>query len=295
MMDGAACATGDAVLITKRGDDMTAETEVPRPPSGKPPIDQTQAARKRGAATGRRRRAADDWRIRVAATLLVAALWGMAAGLWMPRGPITNVEGVSTMLISLVVGGVAGVATRSRWATLLAPTTFIAVFELVRLGTDGPTVDGLHLSTYGVMAFVVGRGVYGVLALLPMALGAALGAGVGRRLSQDRPVRHGWGRIRRYAGRGAAGLVTVGWSCWDRPVLIQSAPGAGKTSLMRTFSADSLDYIARHRGRPCRVQDDHSRRAVRQVSLSDRFHETGAEADELAVRRPVVIAANQGP
>ena len=189
---------------------MTAQTEVPRPGSGEAPTDQTQAARQRGGAPGLLRRVADDPRIRVAATLLVAALWGMATGFWMPRGPITNVEGVATMLVSFVVGGVAGAATRSRWAMLLAPATFVAVLELVRLSTDGPTVDGLHLSTYGVMAFVVGRGVHGVLALLPMALGAALGAGVGRRLSQDRPVRHGWGRVRRYAGRGAAGLVTVG-------------------------------------------------------------------------------------
>jgi pimeloyl-ACP methyl ester carboxylesterase len=105
---------------------------------------------------------------RAAATVLVAALWALAAGLWMPRGPVAGVEGVLTVLISLAVGVLAGAATRSRRAMLLAPATFIAVFELVRLGTDGLTVDGVHLSTYGVMAFVVGRGLHGVLALLPM-------------------------------------------------------------------------------------------------------------------------------
>ena len=189
---------------------MTARTEVPRPTPRVVPADQRQAARQRGDAATRLLRAVEDRRIRAALTLLVTALWGIASGLWMPRGPITNVEGLSTMLISLGVGGVAGAATRSRWAMVIAPATFVVVFELVRLGTGGPTVDGLHLSTYGVMAFVVGRGFHGVLALLPMALGAALGAGLARRLSQGRPVRHGWGRVRSYAGRGVAGLVTIG-------------------------------------------------------------------------------------
>ena len=157
------------------------------------PVPARAAARQRGDATARLLRAGEDRRIRAAVILLVTALWGLAAGLWMPRGPITNVEGLSTVLISLGVGGVAGAATRSRWAMVIAPATFVVVFELVRLGTGGPTVDGLHLSIYGVMAFVVGRGLHGVLALLPMALGAALGAGLARRLSRGRPVRHGWG------------------------------------------------------------------------------------------------------
>lgn len=71
-------------------------------------------------------------------------------------------------------------------------------------------MDGLHLSTYGVMAFVVGRGLHGVLALLPMVLGAALGAGLARRLGEGRPVRHGWGRVRLFARRGVAGLTAIG-------------------------------------------------------------------------------------
>ena len=41
---------------------------------------------------------------------------------------------------------------------------------------DGPTVDAPHLSTYGVFAFVVGRGFHALLSLLSMALGAAWGA-----------------------------------------------------------------------------------------------------------------------
>ena len=42
---------------------------------------------------------------------------------------------------------------RSRWAILLAPVTFAALFELARMGTDGPMVDSIHL---GSNAAVVG-------------------------------------------------------------------------------------------------------------------------------------------
>jgi pimeloyl-ACP methyl ester carboxylesterase len=97
---------------------------------------------------------------------------------------------------------------------LAAPATFMVIFELVRLGTSGPTVDTIHLgSTYGVMAFAVGRGVHGLLALLPMVLGAALGAGVvRRRLSAQRPRRgylSGLGLVVRRGIAVATGLVLL--------------------------------------------------------------------------------------
>jgi proline iminopeptidase len=202
---------GPATLITptKRGDEMTAQTERPHRAAPAAPTDQPQTARRRADWSRRLRRTANQRPIRLAASFLVAASWGMATGWWMPRGPITNAEGISTMLISLAVGGVAGLATRSRWAMLLAPAAFVAAFELARLGTDGPTVDGLHVSTYGVMAFVVGRGIHGVLALLPMVLGAALGAGVARHRHPGRLVAHGSARVGLYARRGVAGLVAM--------------------------------------------------------------------------------------
>ncbi len=54
------------------------------------------------------------------------------------------------------------------------------------LGIDGPTVDGIHLgSTYGIIAFVLGRLVPGILVLLPMILGAAYGVWFAGRLGND--------------------------------------------------------------------------------------------------------------
>jgi pimeloyl-ACP methyl ester carboxylesterase len=98
---------------------------------------------------------------------------------------------------------------RSRWAALVAAAAFVLALELVRLRVDGPTVDGVHLSTYGLIALAVGRSIHGALALVPMALGAALGAGVARRASEGRQTRHGRQRVGLYARRRVAVLVGV--------------------------------------------------------------------------------------
>jgi proline iminopeptidase len=127
-----------------------------------------------------------------------AAAWGVAlgtpagygvlAGAWTPRGPHTTFEVLTAMVLALVVGLVVGWALRSRWAMLLAPVVFMGVFELARMGTTGPTVDGISLgSELGLVAFLTGRGIHGVLALSPMLLGAALGAGAARRTAEERP------------------------------------------------------------------------------------------------------------
>ena len=96
---------------------------------------------------------------------------------------------------------------------LAAPVIFVAVFELARLGVAGPTVDGIHLgSTYGIMAFALGRGVHGLLVLLPMVLGAALGAALARRLSTARPQPGFLSQLGLWSRRAVAlatGLVLV--------------------------------------------------------------------------------------
>ena len=103
---------------------------------------------------------------------MAAGAYGLVAGWWTPRGPITTFEALAAIVISLLIGVFAGVVMRSRWAMLLAPVTFVAVFELARIGTVGPLVDGIRLgSPFGVLAFALGRGLHGVLALVPMLLG----------------------------------------------------------------------------------------------------------------------------
>jgi pimeloyl-ACP methyl ester carboxylesterase len=145
-----------------------------------------------------------DRRIAVSAAVLAAALWAVAAGLWTPRGPLTTGEAVWSIVISLVVGGLAGLLLNSRWAMLVAPAVFAVVFEITRMGVDGPMVDGLHASFYGAIAFITGRGFQALLTLVPMALGAALGAGWAR--TRTGQVRSRWSLV---LGRGGAVLVTV--------------------------------------------------------------------------------------
>jgi pimeloyl-ACP methyl ester carboxylesterase len=128
---------------------------------------------------------------RIVAASLVCSSAGLVFGLVVPRGPLSAFEGLAAMCLGLLVGVVVGLLFRSRWAMLVAPVTFAVVFELARLGTSGPTVDEIHLgSTYGILALATGRGVHGLLALLPMILGAALGAALARhRLPTARPRR----------------------------------------------------------------------------------------------------------
>ena len=135
-----------------------------------------------------------------------AAAAGLLAGWLIPRGPITPPQAVTALLAAVLVGGATGWWTRSRWAMVLAPVTFMLVFELARVRVDGPTVDGIRLDgIYGVMALVAGRGVDAVLILVPMVVGASYGAALARRRLPDdaKPGRHLVRRI-------GLGIATVG-------------------------------------------------------------------------------------
>src|SRR3712207_6730666 len=99
--------------------------------------------------------------------LLPALVWGVLAGVWRPRGPIFPFEAVGIMVVSFLVGYVAGRLTRSRWAMLLAPVFFVAAGEVTRVGFTGPTVDFPHVSTMGGVALAAGRGVYALFTVLP--------------------------------------------------------------------------------------------------------------------------------
>jgi pimeloyl-ACP methyl ester carboxylesterase len=148
--------------------------------------------------------------------LVVPVSFGAVAGLWLPRGPLNSSEALASMVLGLLVGVAAGLATRSRWALPVAPAAFVAALEIARLGAAGPTVDGINLgTTYGIMAFIVGRAVHGLFVLLPMVLGASVGASMARRLlptgHERRGFRHvlGLGLRRTTAGVTALGLVAL--------------------------------------------------------------------------------------
>jgi proline iminopeptidase len=109
---------------------------------------------------------------------------------------------------------VGGIALRSRWAMLLAPLAPILFFAIGRLATNvhGATIDGIHLdTTYGIVAFGLGFVVPGVLGLLPMVIGASLGAALARRLTPSSlRTRSLPGRVWLYARRSITTLTAVG-------------------------------------------------------------------------------------
>jgi len=154
------------------------------------------------------------WRTRWAGCAVaagIAALAGLLVALLMPRGPATAIEALIVMGLGLIVGILAGLALRSRWALLLAPLAYGLAFELGRMGTDGPLVDGLHLdSGYGILALILGRGVHALMAWFPMALGVTYGIALARRLSSDPAQPRSAGRTVRGAVTGLLTLAMIG-------------------------------------------------------------------------------------
>ena len=138
-----------------------------------------------------------------------AILTGLLVGTTMPRAPATAGQALVLMLTGFVAGGIAGLAMRSRWAMVLAPVAHVAAFEVARLGTPGITVERIRFdSAYGLLAFILGRGLYGVIGLLPMLLGVAYGVALARRWSSQRQPPSS--RLRHSAGRALGALATAG-------------------------------------------------------------------------------------
>ena len=141
-----------------------------------------------------------------------ALAWALASAVLMPRGPVSTAESLACLGVGLVLGLAAGYVTRSRWAMLVTPAVFVVGYELVRLPIDGPSVDGVHLSMYGAIALVTGRVFHGLVALLPMVVGAAVGAAVARRGAgrpgPERPAAR-LGRGARVTTTAVAGLVLL--------------------------------------------------------------------------------------
>jgi proline iminopeptidase len=111
----------------------------------------------------------------------LGALTALMSSVPMPRGPVTGGQGLVVIGVSLSIGMAAAFLMRSRWAVLLTPLAYIVAYELARIGIAGASLEALRLdSVYGIAAFAAGRGVHGVLALLPMVVGASIGLAIVR-------------------------------------------------------------------------------------------------------------------
>ena len=117
------------------------------------------------------------------------------------------------MVGGVLVGGLTGVVLRSRWAVLLAPVGHIVGFELARallFAPAGFTTSGIYLgNALAILVFIGSRGAYALLGLLPMVLGAILGATWARRVASPTIATHPVRRVRRYAARLGTALLVL--------------------------------------------------------------------------------------
>src|SRR5690606_610464 len=67
---------------------------------------------------------------------------------------------------------------------LVAPLAYMAAVELARRGLAGPTIGPIRLDqTFGILAFILGRGFHGLVGLLPMLIAVGRGMRLARQLS----------------------------------------------------------------------------------------------------------------
>ena len=113
-----------------------------------------------------------------------AVLWGVVAGWWTPRGPLTGVQALTSVAVSAAIGLTAARVSRSRWVFLIVPAVFVIALELTRAGFRGPSAGPPHASLFGIAVLLAGRGVQGLVTVLPILLSLAYGRGVAGRLGR---------------------------------------------------------------------------------------------------------------
>ncbi len=111
---------------------------------------------------------------------VVPVVAALLFGLTQPRSPADNLQALAMLAVGLLLGLAAGATWRSRWAFLATPAAFVVGYELSRLPL-GPTTEAPSLSLNGLIAPIVGRGLIGLLVVLPMVVGVGLGLGAAQR------------------------------------------------------------------------------------------------------------------
>ncbi len=194
------------------------------------------------------------WWAQLAAAVGVSVLAGLANAWLMPRGPVTTAEALASMAAAALVGLAAGLVMGSRWSMLIAPLAFAGTFELARMGVQGPTVDAIHLgSTYGIIAFAAGRFIHGLLALLPMMVGAGYGVWLAGRLGKTTAPRIGWfgAALTGILSLALAALaVAIALPARSTPVMgTDGGPLPGSVSELAAVNIGGHDQVLMIRGR----------------------------------------------
>lgn len=186
-------------------------------------------------------------------TVLVAAIAGLGAAWATPRGPLSGAEMLWSMAGALALGMLTGSLLRSRWSMLLTPAVFWIVFELARLGTSGATVDEIRLdSLIAALGFLSGRGVHGLLVLVPMILGCRLGVEAAARRSASGPARltrWGWAGVLLVGASVLLLAALVARPASTAPILDSAGdPAPGSIAELVTLSVDGSDQTLMIRG-----------------------------------------------
>jgi len=117
-----------------------------------------------------------DWRAGLAAATMLAFLLGLLSAFLMPRGPVIAENGLLAMGMGLMVGVLTGLLVGRAWPIVPVGLVYLIALELARIDASGPTLDLIRLdNTFGLMAVAFSRGLHGVLLLMPMLFGTALG------------------------------------------------------------------------------------------------------------------------
>jgi proline iminopeptidase len=141
-----------------------------------------------------------DPRVRGLLAMAVPAGAAVLAAVLVPRGPLTTAEALVSMGVAVAVGIAAGALTAGRWSVVSTPLVFVAVFELGRIGAQGPTVDAPQLTLMGLLVALGVRAVLALIMLVPIAVGARWGV--------ELAARRGAG-VRRLGRGGLVGLVVL--------------------------------------------------------------------------------------
>lgn len=137
----------------------------------------------RPAPPGRLRADARRW-VPWAAVLVLAAAAGLVSGQLAPLGPVSTLGALVLMATGAALGLVGGGAVGTAWVVVPMAAAYLGAVEIARTDVLLPTVHDVRIdSIWGLLALVLGRGVYAALLVLPMIVGAQVGAGAGGRVS----------------------------------------------------------------------------------------------------------------
>ena len=184
-------------------------------------------------------------RLAIALAIATAFAAGLLMSVLAPRGPTTQSNVLLIIVLALFVGAMGGVLSRSRW---VLPALLVALFvgiELGRMDVVGPSLDIRLDNPYGIIAFVLTRGVHALLIVPATTLGLLLGQSYARRRRWCPPVTGRHRPIGTFVlATGVAALVlVVVWPASTPPVRDpQGNPIAGSIAELTSVRLGGVDH-----------------------------------------------------